>query len=57
MNYIRSFTDLKKQGQLHYKPFCQKDTKEIERLRSGDRRARYHPAKFSCLCLQRQAYS
>jgi hypothetical protein len=28
MNFIRSLTDLKEQRQLHYKPACQKDTKE-----------------------------
>jgi hypothetical protein len=28
MNYIRRFTDLKEERQLHYEPACQKDTKE-----------------------------
>ena len=26
MNYMRGFTDLKEQRQLHYEPACQKDT-------------------------------
>jgi hypothetical protein len=31
MKWIRSFTDLKKQRQLHYEPACQKDAKEGEK--------------------------
>ena len=28
MNYIRSFTDLKEQRELHYEPGCQKDKRQ-----------------------------
>ena len=31
MNYMRGFSDLEKQRQLHYEPACQKDTKEGEK--------------------------
>jgi hypothetical protein len=31
MNYVRGFTDLKKQRQLHYKPTCPKDIKERDK--------------------------
>ena len=31
MNYMRSFTDLKEQKQLHCEPNCQKDTKEVNK--------------------------
>ena len=54
MNYIRSFTNLKEQRQLHYGTACQRGPKERERdLASGDHRARSHPAKF---CLFVYAY-
>jgi hypothetical protein len=31
MNYMRGFTDLKEQRQLHYEPACQKTIKERDR--------------------------
>lgn len=34
MNCIRSFTTLEEQRQLPYEPACQKDTKEMKRIRS-----------------------
>ena len=35
MNYMRGFTDLKEQRQLHYEPACQKDTKEGDKEIQG----------------------
>ena len=47
MNYMRGFTDLKEQRQLHALRACSLDAKEGDRrFRSGDLRARAHPAKF-----------
>ena len=47
MNFMRSFTDLKEQRQLHALRACSLDAKEGDRrFRSGDLRARSHPAKF-----------
>ena len=47
----------KEQRQLCYDPTCQKDTKEVEKdLGSGDQ-SWFHPAKVSCLCVQKQTNS
>jgi hypothetical protein len=52
MNYIRSFTDLKEQRQLHYEPPCQKNTKKRQiqgrqilefKVNLGQREFKYRP--------------
>jgi hypothetical protein len=35
MNYMRDFTNLKEQRQLHYEPACQKNMREREKFGEG----------------------